>query len=148
VNETARIRWEPNGDGNVLLGYVGTLGGIAFRIWGPDDKHDDWLLSDRLTRGGERRFIRADDPATLKADAEFILTEFVSSLGAIFRPEPDESAAFQVREARSVLARWDASRNDPAGKVYDRQRVLADQVKALLPIAEAAVEAAAREKDQ
>jgi hypothetical protein len=86
-----RIRWEPNGDGNVLFGYVGTLGGIAFRIWAPDDTHDDWLLSDRLTAlNGGGRFIRADDPATLKTDAEFILSGFVSSLGAVF---PAEAAA-------------------------------------------------------
>ena len=71
---------------------------------------------------------------------------FPGCLGAVFKPEPDESAAFQCREARSVLARWDAGRDDPDGKIYDRERVLADQVKALLVIAETAVEAA-REKE-
>jgi hypothetical protein len=104
-----RIRWERNGDGNALFGYVGTLGAVAFRICAPDDKHDDWLLSVRLTANGERRFIRADDPATLKADAEFVLAEFVSSLGAVFPAE----AATEIsddEDAEPVEVMWAAGR--------------------------------------
>jgi len=50
-------------------------------------------------------------------------------------PAPGEGGQFQVQEARAVLARWDRERDDPAAVLfYDRERVLADQLRALLAI--------------
>jgi hypothetical protein len=39
---------------------------------------------------------------------------------------------FQVSEARDVLSRWDAGRDDSG--IYDREKVLADQARSLLAI--------------
>jgi hypothetical protein len=87
VTET-RIRWEdePPASGDVYLiastGYIGTVKEPAFKIYTPDELHDNWLLSVRLLAGGQ--FFRADDRAILKAEAERWLRVFVSSLGAVF----------------------------------------------------------------
>jgi hypothetical protein len=142
-----RIRWEtePEITSAAYSGYAGTFGVNLFRIYAPDESDDRWILVSLLP-GAEHRIGYGGSAEELKPIAERLLSEFVSSLGAVWPPEPDGSAAFQCREARSVLARWDAGRNDPDGRIYDRERVLADQVKALLPIAETAPEAA-REKD-
>jgi len=77
-----RIRWEPNGDGDILMGYIGTRPGVAFRIYAPSHRDCRWLLSVRLIEGG--KFIYDDGPDDLKAEAERWLEEFVSSLGASF----------------------------------------------------------------
>jgi len=69
-------------------------------------------------------------PDELKAEAERWLAEFTSSLGASFPDKPGESAAFQLSEARDVLARWDAGQGGVT--VISREKVLADQVRALL----------------
>lgn len=134
---TDRIRWQETGRG----GWTGHVGALAdsnwlFQIWSGASVGGVWQL-DSCLPGDLGRFEASASTDELKAEAERRLAEHVSSLGAIFQPEPDESAAFQVREARSVLARWDAGRDDPDGKIYDRERVLADQVKALLVIVEA-----------
>jgi hypothetical protein len=142
MTETNRIRWETGQFGN-LVGYAGTVESWAFQVWHiSDDEDSHWSLISSLPDVANWNATDPDSPEPLKAEAESWLERFVASRGAVFPPEPDESAAFQCREARSVLARWDASRNDPDGKVYDRERVLADQVRALIPIAETAVTAA------
>jgi hypothetical protein len=131
---TERIRWADeivNGH-PVTAGYVGTLTEAAFRLYGPEGADRQWLLATRLIAGTE--FLPADKPDELKAEAERLLAALVSSLGAIFPTEPDESTAFQVSEARDVLAHWDAMRHDDDGRIYDRERVLADQVRGLLAI--------------
>src|SRR5450755_867047 len=85
---TARIRWQdkPPVSGDVYLlasnGYVGTSKEPAFKIYRPDELHDNWLLSVRLTAGA--KFAYADTPDKLKAEAEQWLDRFVSSLGASF----------------------------------------------------------------
>jgi len=138
MTETTRIRWEPTEHGG-WGGKVGTLEPLAFEVWRSNcDFRDvvlgEWVLSIRLPGPFGEQLPHGHDPDKLKAEAERWLEEFVGALGAIFEPEPSESAAFQLREARSVLARWDAGRDDPDGRIYDRERVLADQVRALLAI--------------
>ena len=131
-----RIRWDDKTPGNgdvshvACIGYAGTVEEAAFIIYTPDVMHADWLLSVRLTPGST--FLYAGSPDELKAEAERWLEEFVTSLGAVFPDEPDESAAFQLSEARDVLARWDA---EPGGAImFGREKVLADQVRVLLAI--------------
>jgi hypothetical protein len=84
---TARIRWSDDlADARHFIGHVGTVAEPAFKLYGPIDGSDRWLLSIRLRSAVE--FVYRDDPDELKADAERLLAEFVSSLGAIFPPEP------------------------------------------------------------
>lgn len=85
---TARIRWEdePTGDGDVYViaskGYAGAIEEPAFRIYRPDEVHDNWLLSVRLTGGS--KFFYGTSSDELKAEAERWLERFVSSIGAVF----------------------------------------------------------------
>jgi hypothetical protein len=135
--QTKRIRWEEALDGEGL-GYVGSLDRPAFRLWPPDEEGDRVLL---VYLAGSAQHMYHDDGedslTALKAKAEELLEEFVSSLGAVFEPEPDESAAFQLGEARDVLARWDAEQED-GEPVFSREKVLADQVRTLLAIVDQA----------
>jgi hypothetical protein len=129
-----RIRWHDETDGMAAYtGYVGTLDSLMFHIWRPDGHHDEWVLTTRLSGDGDKA-VYADGPDKLKAEAERWLERFISSLGAVFPDEPDESAAFQLSEARDVLARWDAEQDGEP--VISREKVLADQVRALLAIIE------------
>jgi hypothetical protein len=80
---TARIRWSDDlADARHFIGHVGTVAEPAFKLYGPIDGSDRWLLSIRLRSAVE--FVYRDDPDELKADAERLLSEFVSSLGAVF----------------------------------------------------------------
>ena len=147
---TDRIRWERTkaihrepADRSGWTGYVGTLKPCAFEVWQSGSDFSDvtlgeWVLSIRLPGPLSEQLPHGHDPEKLKAEAERWLEEFVSSLGAIFPPEPDQRTALQLIEARSILARWDAEQ-EPKPVI---ERVLADQVKALLVIAEPAVTAA------
>lgn len=89
MTDTERIRWEPTQYGG-FTGHVGTLADTnwLFQIWSAASVGGDWQLDSTLP-GRFGQHSRADDPATLKADAEFMLEEFVSSLGASF---PDGTA--------------------------------------------------------
>ncbi len=93
MTETARIRWEPTQHGG-FTGHVGTRAetGWLFQIWSAASVGGDWQLDSTLP-GHFGQHSRADDPATLKADAEFLLSEFVSSLGAVFPEDEDEDDA-------------------------------------------------------
>ena len=130
-----RIRWEPLLGGN-FDGYVGTVTSPMFEVHLTSGRGaiQPWALRSDLLEG----YSTATHPDELKAEAERWLEEFVSSLGAVFPPEPDRRTALQLIEARSILARWDAEQ-EPKPVI---ERVLADQVKALLVIAEPAVTAA------
>lgn len=83
-----RIRWEPTKHGG-WTGHVGTRAGTdwLFQIWSAAAVGGDWQLDSTLP-GHFGQHSRADDPATLKADAEFMLEEFVAFLGAVFPDEP------------------------------------------------------------
>lgn len=132
MTEIKRIRWEPTECGG-WTGHVGTRPETdwLFQIWSAAAVGGDWQLDSTLP-GRFGQFSRADAPATLKAEAERWLEEFISSLGAIFPDEPGQPAALQLIEARSILARWDAEQ----GSKHVIERVLADQVRALLAIAD------------
>jgi len=125
-----RIRWEATKYGG-WTGHVGTLETWAFQIQRPVLAGERWLLT--ATFPGALNDIRPGIPDKLKAEAERWLKEFISSLGAIFEPEPDESAAFQVSEARDLLALWDGNRGLD-GANYGTERVLAGMVRNLLAI--------------
>ena len=77
---TARIRWDD--EPGETLGYVGTFDSPAFRIWPPDAEGDRVLLVYLV--GAAQHMYHGDTADGLKAKAEQLLTEFVSSLGAIF----------------------------------------------------------------
>lgn len=85
---TGRIRWEPTKYGG-WTGHVGARPetGWLFQIWNAAPVGGDWQLDSNLP-GHFGQHFRDDDPATLKADAEVQLAEFVSSLGAIFPDAP------------------------------------------------------------
>jgi hypothetical protein len=78
----ARIRWKD--EPGETLGYVGTFDSPAFRIWPPDAEGDRVLL---VYLAGAAQHMHHDDSDdslnALKAMAEELLSEFVSSLGAI-----------------------------------------------------------------
>jgi hypothetical protein len=133
---TARIRWSDDG----TEGYVGTVGQRIFTLYPPQDG-GEWMMAAALP-GFNGRIKYRDTLEELHPDAEQWLSETVSSLGAIFPPEPadDESQRWQVEEARKLLAAWDEQRN-PRGDIYSTERALADQVRTLLAIIEPAKEA-------
>lgn len=102
MTETTRIWWG-SGDGASLIGRVGTLEENAFLIV-PPGIASEWALLSSLP-GIDRKRGHADDPDTLKAEAERWLEEFVSSLGAIFpQPCPTE-AVFSDGRVPCTLSR-------------------------------------------
>lgn len=84
-----RIRWEPTEYGG-FTGYVGMLEQSAFYIYKPEREGEQWLLSAAAFLGA--RYLQADSADELRAAAERWLSEFVSSLGAVF-PEDDDGTA-------------------------------------------------------
>jgi hypothetical protein len=99
MTETKRIRWTDALDGEAL-GYVGGLDRPAFRLWPPDEEGDRVLL---VYLAGSAQHMYHDDSedslTTLKAKAELLLEEFVSSLGAVF---PDQAYDFGTPGDRPV----------------------------------------------
>jgi hypothetical protein len=96
-----RIRWghdEP-GDGITLdgsTGSVGTLDSAVFHIWkAPQYGGELVLTSDLPGQEGRRSF--GSYPAELKATAERWLSEFISSLGAVFPDSPAASPGWTLR---------------------------------------------------
>jgi hypothetical protein len=75
-----------------MLGWVGSFGRALFRIWPPDEKGERILL---VYLAGEAQHMYHDDSedgvAVLKAKAERLLSEFISSLGAVFPDEPPKT---------------------------------------------------------
>ena len=88
MTETKRIRWEPTKYGG-WTGHAGTLADTnwLFQIWNAASVGGKWQLDSTLP-GQFGYHPPGDDIETLKADAEFLLAEFVSSLGAVFPAEP------------------------------------------------------------
>jgi hypothetical protein len=81
---TARVRWEDsrNGPGDpAFIGHLGSLDDL-FRIWPPDEPGDEWLLNTCLPGMAEKECYGFPDD--LQLEAEHWLTQFVTSLGAIF----------------------------------------------------------------
>lgn len=86
--DTKRIRWEAGAEAGITawFGIVGTAPHL-YSILRPVTPGDEWVLTCHLP-GHVSKVGYADDPDDLKAKAERWLEEFVSSLGAIFLPEP------------------------------------------------------------
>lgn len=83
MTETNHIRWSDDpADACHFIGHVGTITEPAFKLYGPIDGSDRWLLSIRLK--GAAEFAYGDGPDALKAEAERRLEQFVASLGAVF----------------------------------------------------------------
>ena len=81
----ARIRWEKHEPGTAVMayaGHVGTAGLGVFAIFEPDAPGDDHVLTAALPGMGNKRSYGT--PGELKAQAEWWLEEFASSLGAVF----------------------------------------------------------------
>lgn len=90
MTETKRIRWHTDDDGETT-GYVGSLDRPVFRIWPPDDDGDCLLFLYLAGHAGDLYHGATIDGQ--QAEAERLLEEFVSSLGAVFGDEPDCPAA-------------------------------------------------------
>lgn len=77
-------------------------------------------------------------PARFKFNrAQDMATGYIrmSAQASAARCEPlSDDERFRVQEARDILGTWDLARGPAAGDVYDRERVLADQVRALLSV--------------
>lgn len=85
THTTPRIRWygHPADRDPAFAGSVGTVDPSVFQIYAPDRFAPQWILTTSLTGMEDKRSF-ADTPDALKADAERWLSEFISSLGAIF----------------------------------------------------------------
>lgn len=96
MSDKNRIRWSDEHGG--FVGHVGTLEPWAFQMWqSPCDSGDyvlgDWVLTARFPYTNGSRSLYGRDPDKLKAEAERLLTEFVSSLGASFPDTQDDEMA-------------------------------------------------------
>jgi hypothetical protein len=116
MNET-RIRWERNDDGaTVTAAWEGSIGKIdeaSFWIFEPTDSEPWWILTSSLPGQGQYR-VHNDEAEALKQHAERWLSEFVSSLGAVF---PDESRVSVNREALDAfISEADAYRSQCDGE--------------------------------
>lgn len=90
-----------------------------------DSFSDEWGY-DPCGSGGDMYVTAWKDGAAV--GAVNLLTLFTWAAAGILT----ESQSFQVREARDILGTWDLAREGCTG--IDRERVLADQVRALLAI--------------
>lgn len=93
----ARIRWEPTKYGG-WTGHVGTLAEESwlFQIWNAASVGGEWQLDSTLPGNFNRA--TGTDPDDLKVEAERLLSEFLSSLGAIFPDEVGEVYEFPCCE--------------------------------------------------
>ena len=81
---TGRIRWSEDVRGNVV-GCVGTLEGRVFKIQRPVLAGERWVLTTTLPDWLDE--VKVGSVTLLKSTAEAWLAEFISSLGASFKPE-------------------------------------------------------------
>lgn len=89
-----RIRWQPKR--GVRMGFTGRAGSRSpelFRVYGPNPRSDQHLLTSRLLGMESRTSYGPEDE--VKAEAERWLEEFASSLGAVF-PETETEEPFGV----------------------------------------------------
>jgi hypothetical protein len=101
MSETPRIRWQETQPG-ILDGYAGTLQARLFGMWQPPQFGGLWVLTSELPgMGDERR--TGTDPEGLKPEAEKLLSQFTSSLGALF---PGDVLGWVVAESRPVGSDW------------------------------------------
>jgi hypothetical protein len=78
----ARIRWQEEPVNGEAMGSVGILDQAVFRIWPPEDKGGEWMLTAARLPGYVGRRFHAAAAEELKAEAERWLEEFISSPGA------------------------------------------------------------------
>ena len=102
---TPRIRWtsEPEISSAAFAGYVGTFGRDLFRIYAPDQADDRWILASLLPGSDHRSACGGESAEELKPAAERLLSEFVSSLGAVF-PADLRTEIKAERDAQDQLA--------------------------------------------
>ena len=124
------IRWEDNGYGG-FLGYVGTVESWLYQIWKPERSGDEWMLQPSSgAHFGYGKVSYGDSPDELKPQAEELLREFVSSLGAMFPAAADRP---HVEAARRLLAEFGQGRLAvPAS--YSTERALYDCGRTLLGV--------------
>ena len=121
MTETRRIRWEPVECG--VDGYVGAVIPPVFTIYCAELSYADWMLTSELP--GDAR--PGNDLDVLKARAEDWLARFVSSLGAVFEPEPVKSRAWHVD--------WAVVDRDQDGNAILRHKPTGGRYK-ILPVEE------------
>lgn len=129
MTETARIRWkiEPEVSSAACAGYAGTFGRDLFRIYAPDESDDRWILASLLPES-DHRSAYGESAEELKPIAERLLSEFVSSLGAVFPDEPG-------RPSRAWHADWVKVDRDQGGNAILRHKPTGGLYK-ILPVEE------------
>jgi hypothetical protein len=102
VTET-RIRWDDDCAGDIphYAGRAGTVDADLFKIWPPDGRDPEWLLTPELP--GHDYAVYGDGLEELKGRAEELLAEFVASLGAVF-PDGLREAVMSERDAHRMMA--------------------------------------------
>lgn len=146
---TELIRWLPDTEDGGFYGCAGKRAEPVFRLYPPNVDADcgEWLLSSRLTgiscygRNGEGE-------QEMKARAEEMLREFVTSLGAVFpgdlrsAPLPGFVPAAALRSELDLLASQhqalgDAKHGQPEALEHLGRAAAFDQVKEILNSLEA-----------
>jgi hypothetical protein len=90
---TEHIRWVDDAKAGESAGFVGSFIQPTFRIWPPDAEGDCLLFA--YLAGHQGDLYHGDSPEGLKAKAERLLAELVSSLGAVY-PDSYEFAGDDV----------------------------------------------------
>jgi|HubBroStandDraft_6_1064221.scaffolds.fasta_scaffold66720_6 hypothetical protein len=77
----ARIRWDDDCAGDIphYTGRTGAVDADLFKIWPPDGRDPEWLLTSELP--GQDYAVYGDGLEELKGRAEELLTEFADALG-------------------------------------------------------------------
>jgi hypothetical protein len=104
-----RIRWERTGYG--WRSSVGLVDNWPFQIWNTTNAPTAWRLKSNLPGPSKPAF--RDDPDELMAEAERLLEEFVSSLGAVF---PERYAGWSENEGGTAVQIQPDSPGDGTGR--------------------------------
>jgi hypothetical protein len=97
-----RIRWHEETDPPGFTGHVGTVGEFLFRVYAPTESGGEHMLLAYMPGYSARASYGTE--AEVKAEAERWLTEFASSLGAIFPPAREYSRDWDDKPVSRIPA--------------------------------------------
>lgn len=133
MTTTPRILWIDEGT-RPITGHVGSLGPSAFSLYQPEFTGDEWVLMSRLT--GQEDVCRYGASADgLKPEAEALLAEFITSLGAIF-PAILRERVQKARDDAQGVAYYECAAEGKAGERTFGQIDAYDKVLAAMDSAE------------
>jgi hypothetical protein len=112
---TELIRWEPAGE-KTIYGFAGSLKPVAFQIW-TGGAGFRWQLVTQLP-GMEDVRPESADPEELKAEADRILREFTSSLGALFAGDLREHLEREARTHQELGDDYDERGRSTSSRGY------------------------------